>query len=332
MTVHSSFRYDVAFSLLSKDLGLAEQLSNDLQPALAPFVYSRKKEELLGGDGMDQFAAAFGEESRLSVILHRDGWGETPWTAFEQSHIKDRALATRMTSFLVIKLDDSELPSWVPDTHIYVSTAADSHADIIAVIRYRARQQGAVLRRENSLDVAQRLRREQHAKQRREQRQGSSSAVNEVGEQVQTLFKEIVRLVDRIRSSDPAIEIDAASRDNECGVTRHNGSLSLVWLQPYGNNLNESRLRVNDWGSRIVLPRNPAERTGGPKWDGARHYRPELSEDDEWIWRYDSSLDEYPGDDGSVVFFDFSPGETYRTSELADHLLKRYFERVLRSG
>lgn len=333
MTRPSSYRYDVAFSFLAKDVHLAEQLANDLQPALSTFVYSRRKEELLGGDGMDQFAAVFGGEARLAVILYRDGWGRTPWTAFEETHIKSRALATRMTSFLVIKLDDSELPLWIPDTHLYLSVANESRFELTAVIRLRARERGAILKSESPLDVATRLKREQDAKKRREERQSSSNAVDEVKVEVRKLFAEMVRLVNAVKAGEPAIDIDAATYEQQCGITSSKASISLRWTQRYTNTLNEARLRVNHWAGRIRLPRGAADDVGGGAWERAIHYTPELSHQDEWVWRYNSSLDDYgrDDDDGGFIFVDLSPGETYRSLELADHLVRRYLERVLGS-
>lgn len=55
-----TFPYDVAFSSLATDVALAEALARDLSPTMLTFVYSREKETLLGGDGMDRFASVFG--------------------------------------------------------------------------------------------------------------------------------------------------------------------------------------------------------------------------------------------------------------------------------
>ncbi len=92
------FKYDVAFSFLARDLGIAQDLENRLTPGLSTFVYARRKEELLGRDGMDSFSEVFRRDTRLSVVLFRNGWGETEWTAFEETAIKSRALETRFTS------------------------------------------------------------------------------------------------------------------------------------------------------------------------------------------------------------------------------------------
>src|SRR5688572_24431551 len=121
---------------------------------LRVFVYSRRKEELLGGDGMDAFADVFGRDTRLTVILHREGWGKTPWTAVEENHIKSRALKTRFKSFMVIRLDDSEVPPWVPERHLYSSASSDSPTEMVAIVRARAREEGAVVRKLSAAEAS----------------------------------------------------------------------------------------------------------------------------------------------------------------------------------
>jgi len=92
MESERSYKYDVAFSFLAADLSVAKDLQGRLEPGLAVFMYERRKEELLGRDGMDVFSEVFRRDTRLSVILYRKGWGETAWTGFEESAIKSRAL------------------------------------------------------------------------------------------------------------------------------------------------------------------------------------------------------------------------------------------------
>jgi len=325
-----SFTYDVAFSFLASDLTRAEQLAEGLEPALSTFVYSRKKEELLGGDGMDLFAAVFGTDSRLAVILYRAAWGRTPWTAFEETHIKSRALATRMTSFLVVRLDDADVPVWVPDTHLYASTATDSHAEIVGAIKRCARQQGAQLRTESPQEMAQRLTRARLSHREREDRYRSPGATLEVQAEVAVLFDELVRLSQVIRAGPPSVEIEAGHNELECAVSCPRGSISLAWQQSYDNSLKHGLLRVNHWKGRVRVPRRPSERAGGPDWHYAVHYLPELSEHNEWVWRCHPSMDDFGDDEGGVlVLGPMSSPETYRALELADHLLRKLIERCL---
>ena len=61
--------------------------------ALTCFVYSKRQEDLAGRDGVEAFREVFRHRNSLSVVLHREGWGETPWTRVEETAIRDRCLA-----------------------------------------------------------------------------------------------------------------------------------------------------------------------------------------------------------------------------------------------
>jgi hypothetical protein len=320
----SAFKYDVAFSFLSGDLAFAEQLARALTPELSTFVYSRFKEELLGGDGMDQFAQVFGEEARLTVILHRDGWGETKWTAFEESHIKDRALNSRMRSFIVVCLDKADLPAWVPESHQYLSINNESHDEMLTIIRYRARQEGAVLRKLTVAEAVLEQKRLGDAREEREQRRESAQGLREVQEQVEYLFAEMDRHVAEVTASDPNIRAEFGAIANECAIASPQFSTSVNWLQPYGNTLRLARLRINDWRGRVRVPKGLTQ-TAGPGWKGASHFVPELSDSRGWVWKRAPELDD-GGRESGLVFFGLGDNKDYSTPALAEHLVLRHFK------
>jgi hypothetical protein len=140
----SPFRYEIAISFRFQDLARAEQLRVLLEPALRTFVYARKQEEIALNDGMDAFRQVFKEEAMISLILHRDGWGDTPWTGVEQAAIRDRCLKTKFKSLAVVKLDDSPLPAWVPDTHIAFDSQAYPVEQLVGAIKARAQSDFSV--------------------------------------------------------------------------------------------------------------------------------------------------------------------------------------------
>src|ERR1043166_10306765 len=99
--VNSEFTYDIAFSFLARDLDTARALCRRLAPELRCFVHERRSEALLDADEMERLVRAFNRGARLGVILYRDSWGHTPWTAVEEAAIRERALATHFTSVAV---------------------------------------------------------------------------------------------------------------------------------------------------------------------------------------------------------------------------------------
>ena len=327
-----TYKYDIAFSFLSTDLTIAETLADSLTPGLSTFVYSRHKEDLLGDDGMDRFAEVFKSDARLTVILFRAGWGETPWTAFEQAQIKDRALASRMNSFMVVRLDNSPLPLWVPATHLYASTSTDSMSDILAVIRARARQEGAAIRRETVAEYAIARKRARDSERTRREREQSNQGVEQVVEEVTNLIHCIRDLVQEVSASDPDISVSFGAARTECALASPGFSTSVVWMQPHGNTLRNARLVVNDWGGRLKVPDHAVARSSGANWRGATHFVPRVSESDEWVWREAPELDEADVRPTAMWFFQLRGEHEYRTAELADHLVRRHFRAAYGGG
>jgi hypothetical protein len=327
--VKDSYRFDVAFSFLSRDLAVAEQLADLLRPGLEVFLYSRQQENLLGSDGMTKFAAVFGRDARIAVILHRGnteaapGWGFTPWTGFEESHIKAHALRRRMGSFMLIKFDDAPPPEWVPEFYIYADWRVDSPESIAGAIRSKAREQGAVVRVETAVDVARRQARESAARRNREDRARSYDAVAEVHAEIETLFLEIRHLVEELRTGDPPIDIAFGAHLTR-GTIVSRVSTSIVWQERVSNNITGSLLRVAEWDDRIEPPssRNPFG-SGGTRFRSASHFEPLLSEADEWVWRF-----KFINDEDSPIAVLWTTDTIYRTPELADYIVRSHCERI----
>ena len=137
-------KYDVAFSFLTADLPLALRLEDALKP-LSSFVYARKQEEIILGDGMEAFSAAFDTESRLNVVLYRAGYGDRGWTNFEKEIIRGRWLSEGFGSFSLIRTDDSPVPGWIPPAYIYGDASLMDVEALAGVIRVRAKTAGATV-------------------------------------------------------------------------------------------------------------------------------------------------------------------------------------------
>ncbi len=113
------FKYEVGFSFIRKDENIAYDLNDRIQDRLSTFIYSKKQEELGGTDGEKKFNKIFYEQSRVVVVLYRDGWGQTPWTRIEETAIKNRAFEKGWNFLLLINLDNNScLPTWIPKTYI----------------------------------------------------------------------------------------------------------------------------------------------------------------------------------------------------------------------
>jgi hypothetical protein len=270
---------------------------------------------------MDSFSEVFRRDARLSVVLFRKGWGKTPWTAFEESAIKSRALETRFTSMMVVKLDNAELPTWIPTHELYASDAADTRAEMAAVIRARAREKGAVLKTLSASELALQRSREESLQIARERRAQSHTAQSEIRTELALLYDEIQRIVSEIKLGDPDYDIVAGAHNDTCVISSSRQSTSLI-LYPIGNTLRDLVLRENRWQGRHPLPSPNNPQPGGTHHLGATHYVPTLSQEDEWAWKWAPNLD-----DGNLIFLNAEEKE-YRSSDLAEAILKNHIERL----
>src|ERR1022692_3290790 len=150
-------RYDVAISFLSQDEPLALKLHEELSKNLSVFVYSKRQEELAGTDGLESFRQAFRSQSRLVVVLYRDGWGKTPWTGIEELAIRERMFEGGWKSLLFVMMDQrGTYPPWLPETHIRLNYNKFA-SDLIGAIKLRAVELGGELKVETAVGKAQRM-------------------------------------------------------------------------------------------------------------------------------------------------------------------------------
>ena len=63
------FAYDVAFSFLAEDEGLANELNGLVRDRLATFLYSERQAILAGTDGESTFGEVFARQARTVVVL-----------------------------------------------------------------------------------------------------------------------------------------------------------------------------------------------------------------------------------------------------------------------
>jgi TIR domain-containing protein len=149
--------YDVAISFLSQDEPLALKLYEQLSENLSVFVYSKKQEQVAGTDGLETFRQAFRSQSRLVVVLYRDGWGQTPWTGVEELAIKDRMFHGGWKPLLLVTLDcHSTYPLWIPEHEVRLDYTKFAN-DLVGAIKLRVQELGGELREETAVGKAQRM-------------------------------------------------------------------------------------------------------------------------------------------------------------------------------
>src|ERR1700741_1564790 len=120
MTKKVKPEFDVAISFLSQDEALARSIAEKLAP-LKVFVYSKDQEKVAGREGIEAFRDIFRHSCRVAMVLYRDGWGKTPWTAVEEIAIRDLCLENRFDPLMFVRLDlAGDRPKWVPDSYLHL--------------------------------------------------------------------------------------------------------------------------------------------------------------------------------------------------------------------
>src|SRR5262245_60846777 len=86
------YQWDLAVSLLDRDLLVGKRVKDLLTDRVRVFLYSEEQRGLVGEDGVEKFTAVFRHEAHTVLVLSRSEWGHTPWTRVEATAIKNRVL------------------------------------------------------------------------------------------------------------------------------------------------------------------------------------------------------------------------------------------------
>jgi len=132
-------RSEVAFSLLSRDENFAQEIRRFLPAEITAFVYTEEQESLLGAlDSVEALGSAF-RDAQICVVLHREGWGQSKWTRFEGDILKDRLLDEGSGFLVLVRLDDSPPPAWLPRNNFWVNYAVEGPERTASYIAARYR-------------------------------------------------------------------------------------------------------------------------------------------------------------------------------------------------
>jgi hypothetical protein len=187
-----AFKYDIAFSFVKEDEGLATQLNDVVQDRYRTFLYSKAQDQLVGTDGEKTFNAVFGEQARTVAVLLRAEWGHTPWTRIEETAIKNRAFnqGYDFATFIVTK-PGTPIPAWLPRTRLWFDLERFGIEGAAAVLESRIQQHGGDAVEETLADRASRFQRAQRFAQERDAFQHSEDGVKAAQEAYQRLVADL---------------------------------------------------------------------------------------------------------------------------------------------
>lgn len=250
----SEFKHDVAFSFLVQDLTVAIRFADALVP-LTSFVFAQKQEDLAGTDGQESFRAAFRFDSRLNVILLRDGWGQTSWTRVEEASIQERCLKDGWDRLLVVNLDGSKPPAWLPAVNLYLDLETFPFEQAIGAIKRQAQQLGGDVKPQSQTDVAR-------AKLHAADFDRETKVLFRTPHGIQLADETAIRVSDHLYGELRKISDEGnrnwsvvSGRDNASyGVVRVQGCSALFNWTRYVNDCNGSELKVRVFRAGFETP------------------------------------------------------------------------------
>jgi hypothetical protein len=247
----SETKYDVAISFLHTDETLASAIDARLSEQFNVFVYSKRQEELAGTNGLESFREVFSAESRLVVVLYREGWGSTPFTRVEQQAITDRFLEDGWDFLLFVMLNHSDQPpKWLPKSEIRLSFQQYGLDQLLGAIKVRAQKLGSRVRSETTVDRAKRFEAESRARADREEllrNEGSAAVRQEWDRLVKAISAKITETNNHL-----SYKIHFAIGRDEFAARVRNISLTFCLELVYPTT--ESRINVAEWGGQFFLP------------------------------------------------------------------------------
>lgn len=139
------YKYDLAISLLDEDAQLGWDIVNKLGNPDKIFFYRKDVDEITFSNGVNLFSEIFANQSRFVLVLHREKYGNTDWTAIEYSVIQERfkkTIKTGNSPILFCKLDHASKPTWLPETYLYYKI--DELDELIRLLRKKITDHGGV--------------------------------------------------------------------------------------------------------------------------------------------------------------------------------------------
>ncbi len=251
----TKFKYDVAFSLLAQDEGLASEINDFLSDRYQTFLYSERQKEIAGTDGEIKFKTVFAEEARFIVVLYRDGWGTTPWTRMEEEAIRGRAFDEGYDFVKFIPLDEKQtVPKYLPKTQLWINALRFGAKSAASVIEARLSEMGVQTHVENAVDRAARLNRAMVFEGKRKAFASSVEGVNSSNASFDAIENSLLAKIEEIEVA--GIPLKFAMKRNQriivvLGLMR---CLNIHWHYSYANSLDGAHLNIELWDGHPPFP------------------------------------------------------------------------------
>jgi TIR domain len=248
-----SKKFDVAISFLAPDENIARRFYDELSKELEVFFFPEAQKHLAGTDGMESMRTAFYQDSHLNLVLYRERWGQTDWTALEYQAIENRCKKDRFKSLFLVYLDKKDqLPLWLPDNYVRFNMEDFSFEQAIGAIKMRVQEQGAVLQPLTAQKMAERHKADVDFAKLRTEWLRSTAGIYTAKERVLAIFQELELKAKPIAAA-LGTQIMVESSWDVCVMQSERASLNLVWKQQFANVVENVHLECRAFQGKLPL-------------------------------------------------------------------------------
>ena len=200
----NEYKFDIAFSFLNKDEGIALQLNNLLNDRFKCFIYTEQQMKLAGTNGETTFNRVFSIESKIVVILYRMEWGKTNWTRIEETAIRNRGYEEGYDFVLLIPLDDIiDPPAWLPKNRLWIGLNRYGIKDAASVIGARVSEMGGNVREDSFADKIATLESETKKRRNNDRFLKSDEGKKAGFDEFEAIVEKVKANADEIKSRNP---------------------------------------------------------------------------------------------------------------------------------
>jgi len=269
------FKNDIAFSFLSGDESIAEKIGDELRDRMNVFIYSERQKELAGKDGVETFSKVFKEDARICIVLYRPNWGKTKWTRIEETAIKDRMLEKGWEFLVIISLDASQVPPWLPKSKLWLGFDRFGVQGAASVIDACFQKSGGTISEETSSEKASRLRKKAESEEQKQDFLNSEDGVITAKQELKKLFEILHSEMHKIKEKLDNPEIRFISNNpDKCSGEIPKGCFTFGWSQQYSDSLQYSSLLIREFELPPPLTKDVVEtrvhftldNQGNPAW------------------------------------------------------------------
>jgi len=235
--------WPAAISLLAEDEPYGRALAREIERHVRGevFLYSRRQ-EAIAKDGrlVELFTRVFDHEAKVPVVLYREGWGQTRYTALEQDALRARRLREDPRSILVVTMDGGFPAAWYPPDLFRADARQFSKPQIAALVTERVKAAGGVVGPEPPVEKAKRIERER-AELERLRGILRSEGPAALEQEASGLFCQIREVADAVTANglEPMYYDE---RQRTCRVNYRWASLVCQWHRPIANSLQDASL------------------------------------------------------------------------------------------